>query len=62
MWLAADGRVVALREHERLHSTVEGAAGGGGGPPPPPGGRPPSAVLQGPVQGTTPSSRAVGVR
>ncbi|MGY1616989.1 biotin carboxylase N-terminal domain-containing protein [Geodermatophilus sp. SYSU D00691] len=29
LWLAADGRVTALREHERLRSAAEGAAGGG---------------------------------
>jgi acetyl-CoA/propionyl-CoA carboxylase biotin carboxyl carrier protein len=28
LWLAADGRVTGLREHERLHSAAEGAAGG----------------------------------
>ncbi len=37
VWLAADGRVVALREHERLHSTVEGAAGDGAVTAPMPG-------------------------
>jgi acetyl-CoA/propionyl-CoA carboxylase, biotin carboxylase, biotin carboxyl carrier protein len=29
VWLAANGRVTAFREHERLHSATEGAAGGG---------------------------------
>ncbi|RFU20370.1 ATP-grasp domain-containing protein [Geodermatophilus marinus] len=29
VWLAADGRVAAFREHERLHSAVEGAGGDG---------------------------------
>jgi acetyl-CoA/propionyl-CoA carboxylase, biotin carboxylase, biotin carboxyl carrier protein len=29
LWLAAEGQVTALREHERLHDTGEGAAGGG---------------------------------
>src|SRR4051812_24393509 len=29
LWLAADGRVTALREHERLHAATEGAAGDG---------------------------------
>jgi acetyl-CoA/propionyl-CoA carboxylase, biotin carboxylase, biotin carboxyl carrier protein len=29
LWLAADGQVTALREHERLHAATEGAAGGG---------------------------------
>jgi acetyl-CoA/propionyl-CoA carboxylase biotin carboxyl carrier protein len=29
LWLAANGRVAALREHERLHSDAEGAAGDG---------------------------------
>jgi acetyl-CoA/propionyl-CoA carboxylase biotin carboxyl carrier protein len=29
LWLAADGRVTALREHERLHAAAEGAAGDG---------------------------------
>ncbi|MFW3170319.1 biotin carboxylase N-terminal domain-containing protein [Geodermatophilus sp. CPCC 206100] len=29
VWLAADGRVTALREHERLHSAAEGAGGDG---------------------------------
>src|SRR3954453_6051452 len=29
LWLAAEGRVTALREHERLHSVAEGAAGSG---------------------------------
>jgi len=37
VWLAADGRVVALREHERLHSTIEGAAGDGAVTAPMPG-------------------------
>src|SRR3954470_10905532 len=29
LWLAAEGRVTALREHERLHAAAEGAAGDG---------------------------------
>ncbi|MGY1688678.1 ATP-binding protein [Geodermatophilus sp. SYSU D01105] len=29
VWLAANGRVTAFREHERLHSATEGAADGG---------------------------------
>jgi acetyl-CoA/propionyl-CoA carboxylase biotin carboxyl carrier protein len=29
LWLAANGRVTALREHERLHSGEDGPAGGG---------------------------------
>ncbi|MGY1661416.1 biotin carboxylase N-terminal domain-containing protein [Geodermatophilus sp. SYSU D00705] len=29
VWLAANGRVAAFREHERLHSAAEGAGGGG---------------------------------
>ncbi|NEK59281.1 ATP-grasp domain-containing protein [Geodermatophilus sabuli] len=29
VWLAADGRATVLREHERLHSAVEGAGGDG---------------------------------
>ncbi|WP_091324178.1 acetyl-CoA carboxylase biotin carboxylase subunit [Geodermatophilus ruber] len=29
VWLATDGRVTAFREHERLHSAVEGAGGDG---------------------------------
>jgi acetyl-CoA/propionyl-CoA carboxylase biotin carboxyl carrier protein len=29
LWLAAEGQVTALREHERLHSAAEGAAGSG---------------------------------
>ncbi|MGY1708440.1 biotin carboxylase N-terminal domain-containing protein [Geodermatophilus sp. SYSU D00758] len=29
VWLAADGRVAAFREHERLHSAFEGAGGDG---------------------------------
>ena len=29
VWLAADGRVTALREQERLSARAEGAAGGG---------------------------------
>ncbi|SHN50211.1 acetyl-CoA/propionyl-CoA carboxylase, biotin carboxylase, biotin carboxyl carrier protein [Geodermatophilus obscurus] len=37
VWLAADGRVVALREHERLHAAVEGAAGDGAVTAPMPG-------------------------
>ncbi|MGY1681048.1 ATP-binding protein [Geodermatophilus sp. SYSU D01176] len=37
LWLAADGRVTVLREHERLHSAVEGAAGDGAVTAPMPG-------------------------
>ncbi|SDM08859.1 acetyl-CoA/propionyl-CoA carboxylase, biotin carboxylase, biotin carboxyl carrier protein [Geodermatophilus siccatus] len=37
LWLAADGRVSVLREHERLHSAVEGAAGDGAVTAPMPG-------------------------
>jgi acetyl-CoA/propionyl-CoA carboxylase biotin carboxyl carrier protein len=37
VWLAADGRVTGLREHERLHSAVEGAGAGGAVTAPMPG-------------------------
>jgi acetyl-CoA/propionyl-CoA carboxylase biotin carboxyl carrier protein len=29
VWLAANGRTIGLREHERLHSAAEGGAAGG---------------------------------
>jgi len=37
VWLAADGQVIALREHERLHAAAEGAAGDGAVTAPMPG-------------------------
>jgi acetyl-CoA/propionyl-CoA carboxylase, biotin carboxylase, biotin carboxyl carrier protein len=37
VWLAADGRVTALREHERLHAAAEGAAADGAVTAPMPG-------------------------
>jgi acetyl-CoA/propionyl-CoA carboxylase biotin carboxyl carrier protein len=37
VWLAADGRVTAFREHERLHTAVEGAAADGAVTAPMPG-------------------------
>jgi acetyl-CoA/propionyl-CoA carboxylase biotin carboxyl carrier protein len=37
VWLAADGRVTAFREHERLHASAEGAAGDGAVTAPMPG-------------------------
>jgi acetyl-CoA/propionyl-CoA carboxylase biotin carboxyl carrier protein len=37
LWLAAEGAVTALREHERLHSAAEGAGGGGAVASPMPG-------------------------
>ncbi|WP_448612123.1 ATP-binding protein [Geodermatophilus sp. URMC 60] len=37
VWLAADGRVTGLREHERLHAAAEGAAGDGAVTAPMPG-------------------------
>ena len=37
VWLAADGHVTALREHERLHAAAEGAAGDGAVAAPMPG-------------------------
>ncbi|SNS36392.1 acetyl-CoA/propionyl-CoA carboxylase, biotin carboxylase, biotin carboxyl carrier protein [Geodermatophilus pulveris] len=37
LWLAGDGRVTALREHERLHAAEEGAAGDGAVTAPMPG-------------------------